>query len=254
MASELMDIRVVGVGGAGINVLDRLVLDGARSESLVALHADLRSLNGSVAPHKIQLGRRTTRGLGSGGDPELGRVAAEEALAEFKEAIAGAELVFLCVGLGGGTGSGGAPLFARAAKAQGANVLVFATLPFSFEGSRRARQAHDAWRALRDEADAVICFENDRMGENLSPEASIHEAFADADRTISQSILSIGSMVSHESLIQLGFDEVLAALKGDEGRCIFGFGSAAGESRAHDALALALRNPLMDRGRMLEES
>ncbi len=242
------------MGGAGINVLDRLAHDGARHEDLVAVNTDLQSLTGSVAGKKIQLGKRVTRGLGAGGDPELGYAAAEEALDEIREALGNAGVVFLCMGLGGGTGSGAAPLIVQTAREAGAFVVVFATMPFQFEGRRRMQQAEEALAAIQQRAHAVICFENDRMGEALSPQAGIHEAFSNADRTVSESLLAMMGMVNRESLIQLGFDEVLSVLKQPNARCLFGYGVSDSEERAREALEAALRNPLMDRGRLLGES
>ncbi len=254
MAFEPLQCRIVGLGGAGINVLDRLAHDGARHEDLVAINTDLQSLTGSVAGKKIQLGKRVTRGLGAGGDPELGYAAAEEALEEIREAIGDAGVVFLCMGLGGGTGSGAAPVIVQAAREAGAFVVVFATMPFQFEGRRRMQQAEEALAAVQQRAHAVICFENDRMGEALSPQAGIHEAFSNADRTVSESLLAMIGMVNRESLIQLGFDEVLSVLKKPDARCLYGYGIADTEDRAREALDAALRNPLMDRGRLLSES
>src|SRR5579862_3634412 len=184
-ASETIRIKIVGVGGAGSNALDRLVLDGVEDANIVAMNTDVQSLTSSVAAEKVQLGRNATRGLGAGGDPEVGLAAADEAIPEIRQALEGAALVFLCVGLGGGTGSGSAPLIANLAKEQGSLVVVFATMPFTFEGKRRNKQAEEALAVLQETADVVICFENDKMGDAVAPTAGIHQAFASADQTIS---------------------------------------------------------------------
>jgi cell division protein FtsZ len=251
---EIIPIKVVGVGGAGSNALDRVVLDGLEKADLIAINTDVQSLASSVAPSKVQLGRAVTRGLGAGGDPELGYNAAQESADEIRKALAEARMIFICAGLGGGTGSGAAPLIAHLAHEAGSLVIAFATLPFSFEGRRRAVQAQEALDRLNRVADAVVCFENDRMGDMVAPKAGIHQAFAVADTTISQSVRSIVNLIQRPGLIRIGFDDLLAALRSRNGRCLFGFGESDSDNRAHDALAQALKNPLMDRGRMLADA
>ena len=203
---------------------------------------------------KVQLGRTSTRGLGTGGDPELGYQSAIESAEEIRQALAGARMIFICAGLGGGTGSGAAPIVAQLAREAGSLVIVFATLPFSFEGKRRAAQAQDALARLNEVANAVICFENDRMGDMVAPKAGIHQAFGVADMTISQSVRSIVNLIQRPGLIRIGFDDLFAALRSENGRCLFGFGESDSDNRAHDALTQALKNPLMDKGRMLADA
>src|SRR5438876_281615 len=251
---EPIPIKVVGVGSAGSNALDRVLLDGMDKADLIAINTDVQSLASSVAARKVQLGRTCTRGLGTGGDPELGHQAAIESADEIRQAIAGARMIFICAGLGGGTGSGAAPVVAQLAREAGSLVIVFATLPFSFEGKRRSGQAQDTLAQLNEVANAVICFENDRMGDMVAPKAGIHQAFAAADMTISQSVRSIVNLIQRPGLIRIGFDELLAALRSQNGRCLFGFGEADSDNRAHDALAQALKNPLMDKGKMLADA
>src|SRR6266568_443307 len=251
---EFISIKVVSIGGAGLNALDRIVLDGLERADVVATNTDVQSLTSSVAAHKVQLGRAVTRGLGAGGDPELGYQAAVESAYEIREALADARMIFICAGLGGGTGSGAAPYIAQLARDIGALVVAFATLPFSFEGKRRNAQAREALARFNDVANAVICFENDQMGDFVPPQAGIHQAFAVADSTISQSVRSIVNLIQRPGLIHIGFDDLLAALRNRNGRCLFGFGESDSDNRAHEALTQALKNPLMDRGRMLEEA
>ena len=253
-AIEDIPIKVVGVGGAGTNVLDRIVLDGLDKADLIAINTDVQSLASSVAARKVQLGRTVTRGLGAGGDPEVGYNAAYESADEIRQALTDARIIFVCSGLGGGTGSGAAPAVAQVARENGSLVLGFATLPFTFEGKRRLAQANEALAKLRENCDAVICFENDRMGDLVAPKAGIHQAFAVADATVSQSIRSIISLIQRPGLIRIGFDDLLAALRSPSGRCLFGFGESDSDNRAHDALTQALKNPLMDRGRMLADA
>src|SRR5437588_10106709 len=252
--AESIPVKVVSVGGAGLNALDRVVLDGLEKAGVVAINTDVQSLTSSVAPHKVQLGRTVTRGLGAGGDPEVGYQAAVESTEEIREALADANVIFICAGLGGGTGSGAAPYVAQLAREAGALVIAFVTLPFTFEGKRRNAQAREALARLNEVAHSVVCFENDRMGDMTAPHAGIHQAFAMADITISQSVRSIVNLIQPPGLIHLGFDDLLAALRAHNGRCLFGYGEADSDNRAHDALTQALKNPLMDRGRMLADA
>lgn len=244
--------RIFGVGGAGVSALQRLHAEGAPAAELVAINTDVQSLSASAAGSKIQIGRRVTRGLGAGGDPEIGLAAAEEALDEIRNAARGCNLVVLLTGLGGGTGSGAAPLIARALAEDGIWVAAIATMPFHFEGRRRAGQAAEALASLRGAAHAVIVFENDRLGEPLSPQAGIREAFANADLAISRAALGLVSIACRESLIQLSLDDVFKALAVRDGRCLFGFGMSDSRERALDALDEALQSPLMDRGLLIE--
>jgi len=240
-AAEFIPIKIISVGGAGLNALDRIVLDGLERAEVVAINTDVQSLASSVAAHKVQLGRSVTRGLGAGGDPELGYQAAVESADEIREALANARMIFVCAGLGGGTGSGAAPYVAQLAHEAGALVVAFATLPFSFEGKRRNAQAREALTRLNEVANGVICFENDKMGDIVAPQAG-------------QSVRSIVNLIQRPGLIRIGFDDLLAALRSPNGRCLFGFGESDSDNRAHEALTQALKNPLMDRGRMLADA
>src|SRR5437868_1623432 len=252
--ADTVPVKVVSVGGAGLNALDRIVLDGLEKASVVAINTDVQSLTSSVAAHKVQLGRTRTRGLGTGGDPELGYEAAVESADEIREALTDTRMVFVCAGLGGGTGSGAAPYVAHLAREAGALVIAFVTLPFTFEGKRRGTQAREALGRLNEIAHSVICFENDRMGDLVAPQAGIHHAFAMVDTTISQSVRSVVNLIQRPGLIRIGFDDLLAALRVRHSRCLFGFGESDSDNRAHDALTQALKNPLMDRGRMLADA
>jgi cell division protein FtsZ len=252
--AEFIPIKIVSVGGAGLNALDRIVLDGLERADVVAINTDVQSLTSSVATRKVQLGRSVSRGLGAGGDPEVGYQAALESADEIREALADSRVIFICAGLGGGTGSGGAPYVAQAAREAGALVIAFVTLPFAFEGKRRNAQAREALVRLSEFAHAVVCFENDRMGDLTPLQAGIHQAFAMADITISQSVRSIVNLIQRPSLIRIGFDDLLVALRTRNSRCLFGYGESDSDNRAHDALTQALKNPLMDRGRMLADA
>src|SRR5213595_3074365 len=252
--ADFIPIKVVSVGGAGLNALDRIILDGLERADVVAINTDVQSLTSSVATRKVQLGRSVSRGLGAGGDPEVGYQAALESADEIREALADTDVIFICSGLGGGTGSGAAPYVAQAAREAGALVIAFVTLPFAFEGKRRNAQAREALARISEFAHAVVCFENDRMGDLTAPQAGIHQAFAMADITISQSVRSIVNLIQRPGLIRIGFDDLLSALRTRNSRCLFGYGESDSDNRAHDALTQALKNPLMDRGRMLADS
>jgi len=252
--AEFIPIKIVSVGGAGLNALDRIVLDGLERADVVAINTDVHSLTSSVATRKVQLGRSVARGLGAGGDPDVGYQAALESADEIREALTDSRVIFICAGLGGGTGSGAAPYIAQAAREAGALVIAFVTLPFAFEGKRRNAQAREALARLSEFAHAVVCFENDRMGDLTSPQAGIHQAFAMADMTISQSVRAIVNLIQQPGLIRIGFDDLLTALRTRNSRCLFAYGESDSDNRAHDALTQALKNPLMDRGRMLADA
>lgn len=251
---EGFSVKVLGIGGAGANALDRIALEGMEGAGLVAMNTDIRALTTSVSSTKIQLGRDLTKGLGAGGDPELGREAAVEAAEEIRKSVKDQSIVFLCVGLGGGTGSGAAPVVARLAEQAGAFVVVFATFPFSFEGRRRLEQAQSALMELSTCANAVIVFENDRMGELILAKEGIQKAFAAADKIISQSVRAVTQLVTKAGLIHIGLDDLMSALRNTDSRCLFGYGRAKGQNRAQAAVNEALKSPLLDRGQLAQAS
>jgi cell division protein FtsZ len=247
-------VKIVGLGGAGANMLDRVALDGIEGAELLALNTDVRTLASSVAGEKIQLGRDLTKGLGAGGDPELGQNSILEAETEIRESLRDRQIVFICVGLGGGTGSGAAPIVVRLAREVGAFVVVFATMPFGFEGRRRREQAEESLNQLAVLANALVTFDNGRMGELVLPKQGVHEAFSAADRMISDSITAVSRLVLRPGLINVGLDELMSALKTTRSRCLFGSGLARGENRAQGALKSALNSPLLDRGSLLADA
>ncbi|HCN29328.1 MAG TPA: hypothetical protein DIT64_11370 [Verrucomicrobiales bacterium] len=245
---------IVGVGGAGGNVIDRITLDRTVDAKLVAMHTDVRVLSHSMAPVKIQLGADLMRGVGAGGDPDLGREAAMFSREEIRQEIDGHDIVFICAGLGGGTGSGAAPVVAEIAKSTGALVLVTATMPFDFEGRRRLAQAEEALAQLQKRADALVLFENNRMCELILPKDGIQKAFAQADQLIAQSLRAVSTIVTLPGLVKLGLDDLTSALSTSDGRCLFGFGEARGQHRGAEALKRALKSPLIDQGRLLHQT
>ncbi|MDA7882139.1 cell division FtsZ family protein [Akkermansiaceae bacterium] len=247
-------VKIIGLGGAGANMLDRIALDGIEGAELLALNTDLRTLNSSVAGEKIQLGRNLTKGLGAGGDPEIGEKAILESEDEIRDALRDRKIIFICVGLGGGTGSGAAPIVVRLAREAGAFVVVFATMPFGFEGNRRRVQAEEALNQLAVLTNALVTFDNTRMGELVLPKQGVHEAFSAADRMISDSITAVARLVLRPGLINVGLDELMAALKTTRSRCLFGSGLGRGDNRAQAALKAALGSPLLDSGSLLEDA
>jgi cell division protein FtsZ len=247
-------VKIVGLGGGGSNILERVALDGMEGAELLALNTDVRTLSSAVASEKIQLGRNLTKGLGTGGDPELGHQAMLEAENEIRDSFRGRRIVFLCVGLGGGTGSGAAPIVTRIAREEGAFVVVFATMPFFFEGRRRREQAETALNELAVLSNALVTFDNNRMGELVLAKQGIHEAFAAADLMICESIKAVIRLVIRPGLINVGLDDLMSALRTNRSRCLFGSGIAEGKDRAAKALRNALASPLLDQGALLKDA
>ena len=247
-------ICIVGVGGAGSNVVDRITLDRIVDATLVCAHTDVRVLGHSMAPVKIQLGAELMKGIGAGGDPDLGREAALFSREQIRQAIENHDIIFISAGLGGGTGSGAAPVIAEIAKNTNALVLVVATMPFSFEGRRRLGQAEEALELLQKRADALVLFENNRMGELILPKDGIQKAFNQADQLIAQSLRAISTITTTPGLVKLGLDDLTSALANANGRCLFGFGEARGQNRGSEALKKALKSPLIDSGRLLHQT
>ena len=241
-------VCAIGIGGAGCNVLDRLALGRLPEAELVSMSADVRVLNNSMAQRKVQLGAEITRGLGAGGDPELGRQLAEATAEEISSAVNGRSIVLVCAGLGGGTGSGVTPFVVEQARAAGAFVVVFAVLPFPFEGRRRTEQAEATLVELETAADVLVTFENARMGGLALPKEGIQGAFAAADDTLGQSIRAVAGIVLRPGIIRVGLDDLTSALRNEGSRCLFGYGEGQGDARATNALQKALKSPLLDNG------
>ena len=247
-------IKVIGVGGAGAHAVDQIFREGIAGVELMVANTDARALSASLTSQKIGIGRALTRGLGAGGDPELGAAAARESASEITEKLAGASLVILVTGLGGGTSSGAAPVIAEIARDLGAHVAVVATLPFAFEGRRRRDQAVDGVRSLRAAADLVVCFENERMSSIADASSGVLDAFATVDALLAQAVRSLSALVRRRNVLSGGIAEISAAVGGPSATALFGFGIAEGENRGPGALARALESPLLDRGKRLKEA
>ncbi|MGB2874114.1 MAG: cell division protein FtsZ [Gaiellaceae bacterium] len=239
-------IKVVGIGGAGLNAVDRMIDADISQVEFVAVNTDIQQLQTSDAPVKIHIGRELTEGLGSGADPDLGRRAAEEAYDQIKRALRGSDMVFVTAGEGGGTGSGAAPVVARIARELGALTVGIVTTPFKFEGTRRLRQATDGVDLLRSNCDTVIVVPNERLLEVLDRETSMLDAFRIADDVLRQGVQGICDLITLPGLINLDFADVRTIMK-DAGTALMGIGfSATGENRAKEAAERALRSPLID--------
>ena len=238
-------IRVVGVGGAGLNAINRMIDAGIADVEFVAINTDIQQLALSDAPVKIHVGRELTQGLGSGASAELGRQAAEESYDQIKRALRGSDMVFVTAGEGGGTGSGGAPVVARIAREVGALTVGIVTTPFHFEGTKRRAQATDGIEALRENCDTVIVIPNDKLLEVLDKKTSMLDAFRIADDVLRQGVQGICDLITMPGLINLDFADVKTIMK-DAGSALMGIGFATGEDRAVKAAEGALSSPLID--------
>jgi cell division protein FtsZ len=246
VASYLASIRVVGVGGAGLNALHRMMDAGVSQVEFIAVNTDIQQLHTSDTPTKIHIGRGLTQGLGSGADPEIGRRAAEDSHDEIKTALRGSDMVFVTAGEGGGTGSGAAPVVARIARELDALTVGIVTLPFKFEGTKRRAQADAGVTALRAACDTTIVIPNDRLLEVLDRSTSMVEAFRVADDVLRQGVQGICDLITMPGLINLDFADVRTIIK-DSGSALMGIGySSSPDNRAREAAERALRSPLIE--------
>jgi cell division protein FtsZ len=237
-------IRVVGVGGAGLNAVNRMIDAGISDVEFVAVNTDIQQLALSDAPMKIHIGRELTQGLGSGASMALGRQAADEAYDQIKRALRGSDMVFVTAGEGGGTGSGAAPVVARIAREVGALTVGIVTLPFHFEGTKRRGQANQGVDELRENCDTVIVIPNDRLLEVLDRSTSMLDAFRIADDVLRQGVQGITDLITMPGLINLDFADVKTIMK-DAGSALMGIGFATGDNRAVEAAERALQSPLI---------
>lgn len=238
-------IKLVGVGGAGSNAVDRLKMESLERLHLAVMNTDSQALASSPVEEKVLLGMGVTRGLGAGGDPELGREAAETDREKITKVVEGCDLVFLFAGMGGGTGSGAAPAVAEIASEAGALVIAFVTMPFSFEGGRRLKQAEEGLQALRRVCDAVIPLPNDILLQEGADDATVLDAFAQADAWIGRGVKSIWTMLFKTGLINLDFTALQQAFQHRGGKTLFGLGEGEGENAAADAIASLKLCPLL---------
>jgi cell division protein FtsZ len=242
---ETRALRVIGVGGGGSNAVDRMVRARIQAVSFVSCNTDAQALRRSNAETKIRIGDSITGGLGAGGDPEIGRRAAEEDHDRIARAVAGADLVFVTAGLGGGTGSGAAPIVAASARDQGALTIAVVTKPFGFEGSQRKRIADNAAAELAANVDVLIVVPNDRVGDVLAEDAPMIDAFRVVDDVLLQTVQGIIDLIAAQGLINLDFADIRSVMQ-DAGPAVIGLGRGAGEHRATDAARQAIASPLLE--------
>ncbi|SNC60914.1 cell division protein FtsZ [Kytococcus aerolatus] len=238
-------IKVVGIGGGGVNAINRMIEVGLKGVEFIAINTDAQALLMSDADVKLDVGRELTRGLGAGADPEVGRQAAEDHEAEIEEVLKGADMVFVTAGEGGGTGTGGAPVVARIARSLGALTIGVVTRPFTFEGRRRANQAESGIGALREEVDTLIVIPNDRLLSISDKAVTMLDAFHSADQVLLSGVQGITDLITTPGLINLDFADVKSVMQG-AGSALMGIGSARGEHRAVEAAELAISSPLLE--------
>jgi cell division protein FtsZ len=238
-------IKVIGVGGGGNSAVNRMIEAKLPGVEFVAINTDAQALLHSKARSKIHIGRETTRGLGAGADPEVGRKAAEESEKEIYEAVKGADMVFITLGEGGGTGTGGAPFVAAAAREAGALVVAIVTKPFTFEGERRRRSADTGIRELKDNVDTLITIPNDRLLQMIDRKTSLVDAFGIVDEVLQQGVQGISSLITVHGMINLDFADVKAIMS-QAGSALMGIGRARGDNRATEAARQAIDSPLLE--------
>ncbi len=238
-------IKVVGIGGGGVNAVNRMIEIGLKGVEFIAINTDAQALLMSDADVKLDVGRDSTRGLGAGANPEIGKQAAEDHAEEIEAAIRGADMVFVTAGEGGGTGTGGAPVVARIARSLGALTIGVVTRPFKFEGRNRSNQADDGIQALRDEVDTLIVIPNDRLLSISDPNVSLLDSFRQADQVLHQGVSGITDLITTPGLINLDFADVKSVMS-DAGSALMGIGSARGEHRSAIAAESAVSSPLLE--------
>jgi cell division protein FtsZ len=238
-------VRVVGVGGGGSNAVNRMIRAEMMGVEFIALNTDAQALLQSDAPHKLRIGDKLTRGLGAGGDPSIGERAAEEDSEKIAQALEGSDMVFITSGLGGGTGSGAAPIVAEIAKEQGALTIAVVTKPFTFEGAKRKLTAERSAESLKSKVDTLITIPNDRLRDVVQKNTSILDAFRVVDDVLRQGVQGISDIITVPGLINLDFADVRAIMK-DAGSALMGIGRGTGEGRALEAARQAIASPLLE--------
>lgn len=243
--NHLAVIKVVGIGGGGVNAVNRMIESGLKGVEFIAINTDAQALLMSDAETKLDIGRELTHGLGAGADPAVGRKAAEDHEQDIAEAVAGADMVFVTAGEGGGTGTGGAPVVARVARAAGALTVGVVTRPFMFEGNRRSAQADSGIDALREEVDTLIVIPNDRLLEISNQSISVLDAFRAADEVLRSGVQGITELITIPGLINVDFNDVKSVMK-NAGSALMGMGADTGEDRAVRAVETAISSPLLE--------
>ncbi len=239
------NIKVVGIGGAGCNAVNRMIDSNLQGISFIAVNTDRQALNKSKAETKVQIGEKLTKGLGAGGNPEIGQKSAEESLENIEKHIEGADMVFITAGMGGGTGTGAAPIIAKASKLSGALTVGVVTKPFTFEGKKRKEHADLGIKFLKSYVDSLVVVPNDKLLSVSEKTTSILDAFKMADEVLKDGVEGISSLISEAGLINLDFADVKTVMS-DRGIAHMGVGSASGENRVADAIKNAIESPLLE--------
>ena len=242
---SVVNIKVIGVGGGGNNVVNRMVHTGTKGVDFIAVNTDKQALTMSAATYKIQIGEKLTQGQGAGSDPEVGRKSAEESRTQIAKALEGANMVFITAGMGGGTGTGAAPIVADLAKEQDILTVGVVTKPFRFEGSRRMKQAEGGIAELRNKVDSLVIIPNERLKLASDTKITMQNAFEIADDVLQQAVQSISDLIKNTGFINLDFADVSAVMK-DAGRAHMGVGRAAGKDKAEAAAKMAISSPLLE--------
>ncbi|WP_312469211.1 cell division protein FtsZ [Neobacillus sp.] len=242
---SLATIKVIGVGGGGNNAVNRMIEHGVQGVEFIAVNTDAQALNLSKAEVKMQIGAKLTRGLGAGANPEVGKKAAEESKEQIEEALRGADMVFVTAGMGGGTGTGAAPVIAQIARDLGALTVGVVTRPFTFEGKKRSNQASGGIGSMKEAVDTLIVIPNDRLLEIVDKSTPMLEAFREADNVLRQGVQGISDLIATPGLINLDFADVKTIMS-NKGSALMGIGVAAGENRATEAAKKAINSPLLE--------
>ncbi|WP_042471711.1 cell division protein FtsZ [Bacillus ndiopicus] len=242
---QLAVIKVIGVGGGGNNAVNRMIEHGVQGVDFIAVNTDSQALNLSKAEHKLQIGGKLTRGLGAGANPEVGKKAAEESREQIEEVLRGADMVFVTAGMGGGTGTGAAPVIAQIARDLGALTVGVVTRPFSFEGRKRQTQAIGGIGSMKEAVDTLIVIPNDKLLQIVDKSTPMLEAFREADNVLRQGVQGISDLIATPGLINLDFADVKTIMS-DKGSALMGIGIASGENRATEAAKKAISSPLLE--------
>ncbi len=242
---NVVKIKVIGVGGGGNNVVNRMVRAGVDGVDFIAINTDKQALNKSSASYKIQIGEKLTHGQGAGSNPEVGRKSAEESRSQITKALEDTDMVFITAGMGGGTGTGAAPIVAESAREQGILTVGVVTKPFAFEGARRMRQAEAGIKELRDKVDSLVIIPNDRLKHATDQKITFANAFEIADDVLRQAVQSISDLIRETGFINLDFADVTTIMKG-AGLAHMGVGRASGKGKAEEAARMAISSPLLE--------
>ena len=242
---NVVNIKVIGVGGGGNNVVNRMVQSGAKGVEFVAINTDKQALSVSSATYKIQIGEKLTHGQGAGSNPEIGRKSAEENRAQIAKVLEGTDMVFITAGMGGGTGTGGAPIVADIAREAGVLTVGVVTKPFGFEGRRRMAQAEQGIEELKDKVDSLVIIPNERLKHATDQKITFANAFAIADDVLRQAVQSISDLINDTGFINLDFADVTSVMK-DAGYAHMGVGRAEGKNKAEEAAKMAISSPLLE--------